>query len=95
MQITDLATEQKIPVLLRLAFRPLFLLSAGFAVLAMALWAWFLTGTSIWQPALPVIFWHSHEMIFGFGCAVIAGFLLTAMQNWTGLRAPHGKPLLS
>ncbi len=94
MQITDLATEQKIPVLLRLAFRPLFLLSAGFAVLAMALWAWLLTGTSMWQPALPVIFWHSHEMIFGFGCAVIAGFLLTAMQNWTGLRAPHGKPLL-
>ena len=32
-------------------------------------------------------------MVFGFGSAVVAGFLLTAMQNWTGLRAPHGKPL--
>lgn len=94
MQITDLATEQKIPVLLRLAFRPLFLGAASFAVLAIALWAWLLSGTSLWKPALPVVFWHSHEMIFGFGCAVIAGFLLTAMQSWTGLRAPHGRPLL-
>lgn len=94
MQITDLATELKIPVLLRLAFRPLFLGAAGFSTLAMALWAWLLSGQSLWHPALPPVFWHSHEMLFGFGCAVIAGFLLTAMQNWTGLRAPHGKPLL-
>ncbi len=93
MQITDLAQEQKIPVLLRLAFRPLFLGAALFSAGAMAWWGLLLAGLMPVKPALPLLFWHSHEMIFGFGSAVVAGFLLTAMQNWTGLRAPHGRPL--
>lgn len=93
MQITDLAQEQKIPVLLRLAFRPLFLGAASFSALAIAWWGAILAGWVTVKPALPLVFWHSHEMVFGFGSAVVAGFLLTAMQNWTGLRAPHGKPL--
>ena len=93
MQITDLAQEQKIPVLLRLAFRPLFLGAASFSALAIAWWGAILAGWVTFKPALPIVFWHSHEMVFGFGSAVVAGFLLTAMQNWTGLRAPHGKPL--
>lgn len=93
MQITDLAQEQKIPVLLRLAFRPLFLGAALFAALAIAWWGGILAGWITLKPALPLVFWHSHEMVFGFGSAVVAGFLLTAMQNWTGLRAPHGRPL--
>jgi uncharacterized protein involved in response to NO len=93
MQITDLAKEQKIPVLLRLAFRPLFLGAALFAVLAIGWWGAILAGWLQQKPALPLVFWHSHEMVFGFGSAVVAGFLLTAMQNWTGLRAPHGRPL--
>lgn len=93
MQITDLAQEQKIPVLLRLAFRPLFLGAASFSMLAIAWWGAILAGWISVKPALPLVFWHSHEMVFGFGSAVVAGFLLTAMQNWTGLRAPHGKPL--
>jgi uncharacterized protein involved in response to NO len=38
--------------------------------------------------------WHIHEMIFGFGCAIIAGFLLTAIQNWTGVRGAQGTTLL-
>ena len=38
--------------------------------------------------------WHIHEMIFGFGCAIIAGFLLTAVQNWTGIRGAQGATLL-
>jgi uncharacterized protein involved in response to NO len=93
MQITDLAKEQQIPVLLRLAFRPLFLGAALFSALAIAWWGGILAGWLSVKPALPLVFWHSHEMLFGFGSAVVAGFLLTAMQNWTGLRAPHGKPL--
>lgn len=93
MQITDLAQEQKIPVLLRLAFRPLFLGAALFSALAIGWWGAILAGWLQLKPALPLVFWHSHEMVFGFGSAVVAGFLLTAMQNWTGLRAPHGKPL--
>ena len=44
-----------------------------------------------WHHA-PVL-WHAHEMLFGFGAAVIAGFLLTAVRNWTGLATPQGVPL--
>ena len=94
MQITDLSEEMKIPVLPRLAFRPLFLGASLFSIIAIAFWGLLLSGHGIWQTALPPVFWHSHEMPFGFTSAVVAGFLLTAMQNWTGLRAPHGKQLL-
>lgn len=75
------------------AFRPMFLFAAAFSVLALAVWGAYLAGYAL--PSLPNgIFWHSHEMLFGFAAAVIAGFLLTAVQNWTGQRATHGKPLL-
>ena len=94
MQITDLATEQKLLPLLRQAFRPMFLFGAAFSAIAMLLWGLTLAGHIQLKPFANVLFWHSHEMIFGFGCAIVAGFLLTAMQNWTGLRAPHGTPLL-
>ncbi len=94
MQITDLTTEMKTPPLLRLAFRPLFLLGGAFSALAMLLWGLALFGYIDFKPVGNILFWHSHEMIFGFACAIVIGFLLTAMQNWTGLRAPHGKPLL-
>ncbi|MFP5406071.1 MAG: NnrS family protein, partial [Gammaproteobacteria bacterium] len=49
-----------------------------------------------WIPApahLPAVLWHAHEMIFGFAIAVIAGFLFTAGQAWTGLSTPRGWPL--
>lgn len=94
MQITDLTTELDIPPLLRLAFRPLFLFGGAFSCIAMLLWGLALFAGLPLSPVGNILFWHSHEMIFGFGCAIVAGFLLTAMQNWTGLRAPHGKPLL-
>ncbi len=93
MQITDLTTELKISPLLRLAFRPLFLLGGAFGCIAILLWGLALFGLVQLSPVGNILFWHSHEMIFGFGCAIVAGFLLTAMQNWTGLRAPHGTPL--
>jgi len=38
--------------------------------------------------------WHAHEMIFGYSIAVVAGFLLTAVKNWTGIQTLHGYPLL-
>ncbi|MDN7125822.1 NnrS family protein [Pseudidiomarina sp. 1APP75-27a] len=93
LQITDLQVEEKMWPLLRQAFRPMFLLGATFSALAMMLWLWVLSG-SIQLPVFgDVMFWHSHEMIFGFVAAIIVGFLLTAVQNWTGLRATHGKAL--
>ena len=94
MQITDLATEQKLLPLLRQAFRPMFLFGAAFSALAMLLWGLALSGHIKLNPFANILFWHSHEMLFGFVCAIIIGFLLTAVQNWTGLRAPHGKSLL-
>src|SRR5690606_7788222 len=75
------------------AFRPMFLLAAGFSSLALALWGLAWQGQQLRIMELGT-FWHSHEMLFGFAAAVIAGFLLTAVQNWTGRRATNGLPLL-
>jgi uncharacterized protein involved in response to NO len=94
MQITELAVEQKLTPLLRQAFRPMFLFGATFSAVAMLLWGLVLAGHIQLTPFNNVMFWHSHEMLFGFVSAIVVGFLLTAVQNWTGLRAPHGNTLL-
>lgn len=79
---------------LALGFRPFFLLGVWFAVLLMLTSVGgFVTG--IWHYNyfdLPL--WHAHEMVFGYATAVIAGFLLTSVRNWTGLPTPTGKSLL-
>jgi len=74
-----------------LGFRPFYLLAAAFAALAMLAWLFVLTG----RLAMPMagIWWHAHEMLFGFAAAVIVGFLFTAGRNWTGLETPTGLPL--
>ncbi len=78
-----------------LGFRPFFLLGPLFGVIAVAVWAWlFRTGAPLPLRELPVLSWHAHEMIYGYGLAVIAGFLLTAVRNWTSIQTLHGKPLL-
>ncbi len=94
MQITDLQKEQKITPLLRLGFRPFFLSGAAFSVVAITLWLLMYKGTVSLSPLGGGYWWHIHEMIFGFGCAIIAGFLLTAVQNWTGARGAQGSTLL-
>jgi uncharacterized protein involved in response to NO len=75
-----------------LGFRPFFLGAGIYSVLLMALWLLVLRG-SLTTGSLPPLVWHGHEMVFGFGVAVIAGFLLTAAQNWTGIPMLSGKPL--
>lgn len=78
----------------RLGFRPFFLAGSTFAVLAIGLWTVLLNGwLSHWQPTGGSLAWHRHEMPFGFGAAIIAGFLLTAVQNWTGRPGLRGRPL--
>ena len=94
MQITDLQKEQKITPLLRLGFRPFFLSGAVFSIVAIILWLLMYKGTLNFTPLGGGYWWHIHEMIFGFGCAIIAGFLLTAVQNWTGVRGAQGGTLL-
>ncbi|MFP4146440.1 MAG: NnrS family protein [Halorhodospira sp.] len=79
----------------RLAFRPFFLLAAAFSCSAMVVWYAFWHGNRLLSPHGGTIWWHQHEMIFGFGAAVVVGFLLTAVQNWTGQRSLSGAPLLA
>jgi len=79
-----------------LGFRPFYLLAAAFAALGMALWATLLLGVlpSAQGPAaMAPLFWHAHEMVFGFAAAVVVGFLFTAGKNWTGLQTPQGTQL--
>lgn len=71
---------------LSMGFRPFFLGASALAVAWMGLWlSYLLVGIPAHDTIMPVL-WHGHEMLFGFAMAVIAGFVLTAMQNWTGLR---------
>lgn len=78
----------------RLAFRPFFLAGTLFAVLAIAAWAAVLSGHLALTPYGGATFWHGHEMLFGFAVAIVTGFLLTAVQTWSGLRATHGLVLI-
>jgi uncharacterized protein involved in response to NO len=94
MNITDLNEEQKIRPIWRQAFRPFFLFACIFSILSMGAWALVQAGELYFMPYGGVTFWHAHEMLFGFVSAIIVGFLLTAVQSWTGLRATHGKPLM-
>lgn len=94
MQITDLEKEQAITPLLRLGFRPFFLSGALFSIIAIILWLLMYKGAISFMPLGGGYWWHIHEMIFGFGAAIIAGFLLTAVQNWTGVRGAQGMTLL-
>lgn len=74
----------------RLGFRPFYLLAALFALAAVPLWLGQYTHGA-WQGAgLTGMAWHAHEMIYGYAVAVIAGFLLTAVRNWTGIDTPSG-----
>jgi uncharacterized protein involved in response to NO len=80
-----------------IAFRPLFLSAAVFTTLCMCAWLAYLSGFSqhLGSITLSPVVWHLHEMIFAFGGACAMGFLLTAAQNWTGLRSAHGASLIA
>ena len=95
MQIVDRNQVLAIPPLWRLGFRPLFLAGSVLALLSIPLWLAALLGLfANWQPTGGWLAWHRHEMVFGFVVAIIAGFLLTAVQTWTGRVGLSGKPLI-
>lgn len=81
------------PAFLSYGFRPFFLCTALFAGVAIPIWALIVTGageaTFLYAPRD----WHAHEMLFGFLPAVITGFLLTAIPNWTERPPLRGVPL--
>lgn len=76
---------------LQMGFRPFFA-AAGLGGSLLMLF-WLLAFSGRWQAAYQGTAWHAHEMIFGFGLAAIAGFLLTAVRNWTGRDTLVGRPL--
>ena len=82
------------PAVLRGGFRPFFLGGAAWAIIALVLWLCTLAGAVTLPTAFDPLAWHRHEMLFGFVGAVIAGFLLTAIPNWTGRLPIAGPPLL-
>lgn len=73
----------------RLGFRPFYLLAASFAAISIPLWIAAYYG---WLRGFPQVglYWHMHEMVYGFAIAVIIGFLYTAGRKWTGLWTPRG-----
>lgn len=82
--------------LFSLGFRPLFLAGSGFAALAILIWGlWLYDHWFDLQPAGGMLAWHRHEMPFGFASAIVAGFLLTAVPNWTGTPGVRGGALIA
>jgi uncharacterized protein involved in response to NO len=77
-----------------LGFRPFYLLASSFAALSVLLWvgqvAGYIPTAYLRDPA-----WHGHEMLYGYTLAVVAGFLLTAVRNWTGKPTPTGATLVA
>ena len=72
------------PAILSYGFRPFFFGAAVWAVLAMVLWVPMLSGHLTLPTAFDPVSWHAHEFLFGYLGAVVSGFLLTAVPNWTG-----------
>src|SRR6478672_392600 len=78
--------------LLRLGFRPFYLLGAAFAAISIPAWLLHYYG-HVQGLAHIDLNWHAHEMVYGFAIAIIIGFLYTAGRNWTGLWTPRGGSL--
>lgn len=85
LNITDKSKEEKIPALLRLGFRPFFLFGTLYSIVSVAIWVYAFQNGQPEQLNVPAVWWHVHEMLFGFAMAIVAGFVLTAVQTWTGV----------
>lgn len=89
----DSAATDTASALLANGFRPFFLLAALYAIVMVPLWLAILTGNLAPGTYLQPIDWHAHEMTWGFVSAVVAGFLLTAVGNWTHRETATGASL--
>ena len=81
------------PVILSIGFRPFFLVAGLWSAGSMMIWLAIVAGILDLPGDLDPVSWHAHEMLFGYVVAVIAGFALTAVPNWTGRLPVRGMPL--
>jgi len=78
-----------------IGLRPFFLLAGIDAIANMIVWLVVYLWPELWpEVAIAPMYWHAHEMLFGFIAAAIAGFLLTAVPGWTGRSSYAGTPLI-
>ncbi len=81
------------PAIFSYGFRPFFLFGSIYAGAMILIWLPVFDG----ELQLPTAFaprdWHVHEMLFGYVAAIVGGFLLTAIPNWTGRLPLQGLPL--
>lgn len=82
------------PAILSYGFRPFFLLGSLYAGLSILMWVPAYAGMFEIRTIFLPVDWHLHEMLFGYLAAIVAGFLLTAVPNWTGRLPVRGFPLL-
>ncbi|TNE41277.1 MAG: short-chain dehydrogenase [Alphaproteobacteria bacterium] len=82
------------PAILSYGFRPFFFLAALFAGTSMLFWLPQYYGVLTLPTLFAPVDWHLHEILFGYLAAVLAGFLFTAVPNWTGRMPIQGNPLL-
>lgn len=85
--------NEALPAVLLYAFRPMFLAAGSWAIIAIALWLSMFFGYVQLPTRFDAMSWHIHEMLFGFVMAAVAGFLLTAIPNWTGRLPVRGHRL--
>ncbi|MGE0153501.1 MAG: NnrS family protein [Reyranellaceae bacterium] len=88
-------TPAPYPAILAYGFRPMFFLASCQAALAVPVFLLLWLGTDIAAIAIAPTIWHGHEMLYGFAAAVLAGFLMTAVPNWTGMPPVRGGRLLA
>jgi uncharacterized protein involved in response to NO len=81
------------PVILSAGFRPFFLGASIWAAVAIPIWLGAYVEGLVVPTRLAPLIWHAHEMVFGYATATVAGFLLTAIPNWTGRMLLQGGPL--
>lgn len=88
------AEREPVAPFLANGFRPFFLGAAIWLPLSLAVWLAAIAGADVPSTAFAAVAWHAHEALFGGVGAIITGFLLTAVPNWTGRLPVRGRPLL-
>ena len=83
------------PALFSYGFRPFFIGGAAWSVVCVLVWLLQFMGELALRSAYPPLDWHIHEMLYGYVAAIIGGFLLTAIPNWTGRLPISGAPLMA